>query len=183
MMIRSAKSDDAIFVAWVCLTALGFERISDEQLADVGEICRREDVIYSWKNALIAEINGQYAGALICYDGTCYEQMRSITFPLIAKQSGNDFSDMEMETGPGEFYLDSMAVKPEYRQQGVATALLTAGIVRACKLNIPRTAMVVSPHNPDAQRLYESLGFRFERNMLLFGEEYRKMILKTEHFR
>ena len=102
--------------------------------------------------------------------------MRAVTFPLIAQASGNDFSSMEMETQEGEFYLDSMAVLPEYRRRGVATALLNAGITRARDLNIPQAAMVVSPENPNAQRLYEYLGFRFSRDMFLFGEDYRKMV-------
>ena len=43
-------------------------------------------------------------------------------------------------------------------------------------------AMVVSSENPNAQRLYESLGFRFSRDMFLFGEDYRKMRLERLRF-
>lgn len=176
MNIRPAISSDAPFVAWVVLAAIGMDNPSAEILASVTEMCRREDVLYSWRNTLIAEVSGRVAGALICYDGAQYQQMRAVTFPLIAQASGNDFSSMEMETQEGEFYLDSMAVLPEYRRRGVATALLNAGITRARDLNIPQAAMVVSPENPNAQRLYEYLGFRFSRDMFLFGEDYRKMV-------
>lgn len=157
------------------MVALGRKQVDKELLASVSELNKRTDVLYSWRNTLIAEIDRQPVGALVCYDGACYREMREITFPLIAQMSGNDFRDMELETGPGEFYIDSMAVLPEHRQQGVATALLRAGIERARKLGIPKVTMVVSPENPNAQRLYESLGFHFERDMFLFGENYRKM--------
>ncbi len=176
MTLRQATIDDAPFVAWVVVTAVGIEDPTAKLLSHVTAMCRREDVLYSWKNTIVAEISGAPAGAIICYDGADYRQMREVTFPLIAQASGNDFSGMEMESAPGEFYLDSMAVLPEYRNRGVATALLQAGIERAVTLGISRAAMVVSPENPNAQRLYESLGFRFERDMFLFGEDYRKMV-------
>lgn len=177
MDLRPATFSDSPFVAWTVLAAIGMDNPSEKLLDGVTEMCRREDVLYSWRNTLIAEVSGRVVGALICYDGIRYRQMREVTFPLIAQASGNDFSSMEMETQEGEFYLDSMAVLPEYRRRGVATALLKAGVAQARSLNIPQAAMVVSPENPDAQRLYESLGFRFSRDMFLFGENYRKMVL------
>lgn len=175
MNIRLATIDDAPFVAWVIVTAIGMENPDEVILSSVTEMCRREDVLYSWNNTLIAEEDGRPIGALTCYDGARYAALRAVTFPIIARNSGKDFSDMEMETGPGEFYLDSMAVLPECRNRGVATTLLKAGMARAQQLHIPKVCMVVSPENPNAQRLYESLGFVFERDMFLFGEEYRKM--------
>ena len=176
LSLRYATINDSEFVAWAVLVAVGIDQPDADLLSKVSEMCRRTDVLYSWKNSLIAESNGNPVGSLTCYDGSGYQAMREITFPIIAQNTGNDFSSMEMETGPGEFYLDSMAVLPECRKQGFATSLLKAGVERARELCIPRVAMVVSPEKPEAQRLYEFLGFRFERDMFLFGEDYRKMV-------
>lgn len=175
-MIRPAEISDSSFIAWVILTAVGFENPDEEILDGVTKICRRDDTLYSWRNTFIAEIEGKAVGSITCYDGSNYRAMREITFPIIAQNSGNDFSGMEMETMPGEFYLDSMAVLPKYRHRGIATSLLKEGIRQAQLLGLTRAAMVVSPENPDAQRLYESLGFAFEREMFLFNETYRKMV-------
>lgn len=181
MFLRPATLSDTPFVAWTVLAAIGCEEPNDELLSSVTTMCSREDVLYSWKNAVVAEVDGVVAGCLISYNGADYRSMREVTFPLIAAASGNDFSSMEMETAEGEYYLDSMAVLPEFRGRGVATQLLRAGITRAYMLLVPRAAMVVSPENPRAQKLYESLGFRFERDMFLFGEDYRKMVKKLHY--
>ena len=175
--IREARAEDAPFIAWTIITALGKDAPSEQLLRDTERLCSRDDTLYSWKNTMVAELDSQSVGALTCYDGALYLKMRAVTFPLIAQLSGNDYSTMESETAAGEFYLDSMAVRPQYRNRGVATSLLKAGIQRARNLNIPQASMVVSPLNPRAQQLYESLGFRHQRDLFLFGETYRKMIL------
>lgn len=177
-MIRAATISDSDFIAWAIVTAVGFKEPKQDLLNGVTKICRRDDTLYSWRNTIIAETEHIAVGCLTCYDGANYKAMREITFPIIAQQSGNDFCEMEMETAPGEFYLDSMAVLPNFRHRGIATSLLIEGIARAKKLKLAKAALVVSPENPNAQKLYESLGFQFEREMFLFNETYRKM---TKH--
>ncbi len=176
MYIREATIEEAAFTAWVVLVAVGWDNPSESVVAQVTKMCQREDVLYSWKNTLIAEVDAHPVGALVCYNGADYARLRSVTFPLIAEVTGNDLSEMEMETQSGEFYLDSMAVLPECRRHGVATTLLQAGVACAQEQQIPQVTMVVSPKNPDARHLYESLGFEYQRDMFLFGEDYQKMV-------
>lgn len=180
VVIRSATEADAWLLARNVLDAVGMSEPDTEMISMVAEMCRRTDVLYSWKHTLVAEMEGVGVGTLTCYDGADYCAMRAVTFPIIAQNSGHDYSDMEMETEPGEFYLDSLAVLPEYRNRGVATALLEAGIGRARQLGIALATLVVSLEKPAVQRLYESMGFRFFQEMFLFGERYRKMGLKVE---
>ncbi|MCQ2271037.1 MAG: GNAT family N-acetyltransferase [Bacteroidales bacterium] len=178
ILLRSATIQDVPFVAWTIVTAVGISQADEALLKQVATICSREDVLYSWINCIIAEFDGHAAGGLCCYDGKRYQEMRRITFPIIAQHTGKDFSEMDLETVPGEYYLDSMAVLPEYRHRGVATALLNEGIRQAAELGINRASMIVSLENPAAQRLYESLGFRHKGDLSAFGEPYRKMIME-----
>ena len=113
---------------------------------------------------------------LISYDGADYATMRKETFRLIAEEVGRDFRQMEPETEAGEYYVDSIAVLPDYRGQGIGTQLLRAGVEKAQQLHIGKVSIVVSPDNPKAQQLYESLGFQYVKDMFLFNEDYRKMI-------
>lgn len=175
LRLRQAPPDDVPFVAWGIVTAIGIEHPAQELLDSVTEMCHREDVLYSWRNTVIAEMDGRVVGALTQYDGNRYLEMRAVTFPLITQACGIDYSDMDLETYPGEYYLDSMAVLPEYRGQGIATALLRDGIARAQAAGIPNVSMIVSPENPKAQQLYESLGFQYIRTINAFHEAYRKM--------
>lgn len=174
--LRPAVPEDRDYIAWGILTAVGFEAPSQTQLQQTATLCLREDVLYSYRNTFIAEYDGKVSGMLCCYPGEDYLRLRGNTFPLIAKDFGVDFSGMEAETGPGEFYLDSVAVFPEFRRRGIAGALLLHGMRQAASLGIARCTLVVSPEKPMARKLYESLGFRYEKELFVFNETYQKMV-------
>ena len=65
---------------------------------------------------------------------------------------------MDDETDGSEFYLDTLAVLPEYRGRGIASALLKASIEKARKMGKP-AGLLVDKDNTRARRLYESIGF------------------------
>jgi len=62
----------------------------------------------------------------------------------------------------GECYMDNIAVFPEYRGKGVATALLNALFGEAGRRGGEFLSLEVRPSNTAAVRLYEKLGFREE---------------------
>lgn len=177
LRLRAATPEDAPFIAWAIAAALHKEESDDGLHSLFCEICQREDTLYSWRNTIIADYEGKAIGALTCYDGARYRNLRDITFPLFSGTVNYELSQMEMETSAGEFYIDSMSVLPEYRKQGVATALLKTGIDRARELSIDKASLVVLPSNTGAKRLYESLGFEYEKDMFLFCENYQKYCL------
>lgn len=175
VFFRPAVIEDAPFVARAILEAVGIENPPAEMLAAQSEFSRREDVLYSWRNTVVAEVGGKVVGSLTAYDGRNYRRMRAVTFPLIREMCGKDFTDMADETCAGEFYLDSMFVLPEFRRRGIATALLKNGIERARKLRIPCVSLLVSPEKPDAERLYWTVGFEKSEVIFAFNENYNKM--------
>ena len=67
---------------------------------------------------------------------------------------------MADETSPDEFYLDTLAVMPQHRGQGIGSKLLMAMTERARTLGKP-AALLVDKTNPKAEALYRSLGFRY----------------------
>ena len=71
-----------------------------------------------------------------------------------------DYSQMDDETEAGEFYLDSLAIYPEYRRRGIARQLLKRATEHAASLNLP-AALLVDKGNPNAERLYRSVGFEY----------------------
>ena len=176
MKIRPATIDDAPFIAWTVLVAVGIEHPNAKMMQSVTTLCRRTGVLYSWQNSLMAEMDGKVVACLISYDGADYSMWRTPTFDYIAAEAKRDFRMMQPETEAGEYYLDSMAVLPDYRGHGIGTQLLKAGVEKARQLHIGKVSMVVSPENPKAQQLYESLGFKYVQDMFLFNEDYRKMI-------
>ena len=128
-IIRNATIFEAPFIARVVLAGTDMLDIEAElpeeqqpifnQLVD---ICRMADTLYSYRNTRIAEVGGQIVGALIGYDGGRYATMREKTFGIVEKKSGLNLRQNAMETGEGEFYLDSMAILSEFRGREIGRA-------------------------------------------------------------
>lgn len=178
IIIRPATIDDAPNIAWAVLIAVGVENITQEMVLNVSHLlCEREDTLYSWRNTSVAEINGAYAGSLTSYKGIDYKDLRSVSFPIMRDKLGCDFMDMENETEEGEYYLDSLAVWPEFRGKGIASLLIQNAIQQAKNWGIPRVTLVVDPDHTGVKRLYEKEGFSPLKMMQLFGQAYQKMYM------
>ena len=84
-------------------------------------------------------------------------------------------TDSEQETGPGEYYLDTLAVVPEYRHRGIGRALLEDGIRLGKSKGFDLITLVVDSDMPDLVRLYESVGFRSHDHRRIFGVDFLRM--------
>ena len=58
-----------------------------------------------------------------------------------------------------ELHINNLAVVPEFRRQGVATALLRRVLDEAARFGIRRTMLEVRQSNTPARQLYERFGF------------------------
>ena len=181
--IRDAKLDDAPFIARVVLAGIDMldidAVITDGQRAIYGhliEICRMDDTLYGCCNTRIAEIDGEKVGALVAYDGARYAAMRAKTFGLVQQSSGMDLSRNAMETGPGEFYLDSMAILSDHRGIGIGKMLMRDRMDYALGNGFPKVTLLVDKDKPRLQRYYESEGFAFDEEMFVFGSWFRKLV-------
>ena len=155
--IRKARPEDAGFIALVVAMALA----GDETHWLYGvfkELAARERTQYSYRNVLVAETGGKPVGAIVGYDGGRLHELREPIFELVRERMGKSI-DIEDETGDGEFYLDSLAVLPEYRGCGVGRMLLCAMRGMAVEAGYERVGLIVDFDNPRAEALYSSLGF------------------------
>lgn len=176
--IRPATCADSTFVAQCVCMALHHE-LSDEERPGVAAICAREDVLYSYRHALIAWVGDVPVGLCLAYDGNGYHDIRVRTFAAFAALHPDDEDDMDLknaedETCQGEYYIDSLAVLPEYRRRGFARQLMQAQIALGRQLGLSHITLLVDPENSEAQRLYESLGFKYESDCYAFGQIYWK---------
>lgn len=181
--IRDAKLDDAPFIARVVLAGIDMldidAKLPDEQRAiyeHLMDICRMDDTLYSYWNTRIAVVDGNRVGALVAYDGARYAALRAKTFGLVQQSSGMDLSRNAMETGPGEFYLDSMAVLSDYRGLGIGKMLMRDRMNYALRNGFQKVTLLVDKDKPRLQQYYESLGFVFSEEMFVFGSWFRKLV-------
>lgn len=174
---RNANIDDTLFIARGFHMAMLYDDASEDQIQNFAQnICLQDGVLYSWRNTIIAEADGHRAGMLTAYDGQHYRAMRLRTMQLVKEHLGIEFPGMEDEAVAGEYYLDSLAVMPEYRGKGIGRMLLQHGIATGKELGLHVT-LAVDPINDRAKRLYRSLGFQSAGTLFIFGHDYEKMII------
>ena len=123
-------------------------------------LVEREDTQYSYLNTLCAMDGDKVAGCVVCYDGAKLRQLRKPFIDGMRRVFGRDFSDIMDETEAGEMYLDSLAVFPEYRHQGIASKLIAAARKKSKVMKIGVVGLLVDNNNPKAEALYKSLGFK-----------------------
>ena len=163
IIIRKATKDDAALIAKVVAMAIGDDiakvYCGENHQMVLKELARMEVSQYSYRNVLVAEVDGMPAGAAVAYDGADLYKLREATLKVISKYRDEELKITEDETDASEYYLDSLGVLPEYRGCGVGAKLILAlnGIASE-KYNKP-LGLLVDFENHNAERLYKSLGF------------------------
>lgn len=174
--LRQATAADSRFIAENVLRALHIEETEEQHISHLAAISSREDTLYSWRNATIALCDGVPAGLMVAYDGARYRRMRDVTFPMIRMYVGEDYYQMDDEAAPGEYYLDSLAVIPQCRRRGIASALIQEMFRQRDEAGIPLATIAVDPENYTAYRLYLRSGFRPEGHINVFGTNYDRLV-------
>lgn len=156
---------DAIITAItpeLCVELLCDDKHGIEDVHNMFEaLARLEDSQYSYRNTLVAvTADGKVAGVLVRYDGARLASLRKAFIEEYKRSMGHtiDESTIPDETDASEIYLDSLAVLPEYRGKGIASALI-AEASRQAQITGKPLGLLVDKHNANARRLYEKSGF------------------------
>lgn len=166
--IGPATKEQAAEIASLIMTAMnhdccknfaGEHRSLDDFHRMMTELVGMEHSQYSYRNTTVATTGrGQPAGICVGYDGKDLRRLREAFLEAARRHLGRSLEGMDDETRAGEYYVDSLAVKPEYRGQGIARRLLRT-VIEAHGDHQP-IGLLVDQGNADAQRLYQRVGFR-----------------------
>ncbi len=145
IIIRSARLDDLPIIKPLWIDSWIEHARHEPGLLDE-ERMKRSDIDRYFRDALaspkslvlVAEINGQVAGAVKADQQDIPSFFRS----------------------PHIMYVDDLCTLPQYRRQGVAEALLGAVETKARELGIRRLQARVYTYNLAAQKLNAKLGWR-----------------------
>ena len=140
-------------------------------------LVEREDSQYSYRNTLVAMDADRVVGISVSYDGGLLHELRRAFIEAAKEHFGKDHTGMDDETQAGELYLDSLAVLPEYRRQGIARKLLLATKERANRMGLPCVGLLVDKGNPVGEALYASVGFRYVNDNRWGGHPMKHLIL------
>ena len=105
-IVRDALPSDAPFLAQCILAGFHLYDFEPEGPIDkevyrlLNECIKREDLLYTYKFARIAEVDGVAAGALLSYPGELYRGLRHKTFVELWPDLLRLDAESEQETGP-----------------------------------------------------------------------------------
>ena len=170
-LIMTAMTDDCCL--YFCGEGYGLEDFHKMMTM----LVERDNSQYSYRNTLVAMDADKVVAISVSYDGGCLHELRRAFIEAAKEQIGKDHSGMDDETQAGELYLDSLAVLPEYRCQGIARKLLLATKERANLLGLPRVGLLVDKDNPVGKALYTSVGFQYVNDNQWGGHPMKHLIL------
>lgn len=171
--IRDARKEDVEIVAWTVLTALDMDT---DEMEKYIKSCSKDDSIYSWRNAIVATVDGTAVGCLIAYEGSRYKELRDKSWLQLWDDMDPEYlKTIEDEAVDGEFYLDSMAILPEYRGRSIGRELMAYAIEKGKALGCGRATLLVDVHKPRLGAYYQAMGFEQYGEMEYFGHDYKRM--------
>lgn len=169
--ILSATATDAPFIAWIVAQGMHMPDVPPYLLP----MCEQENTLYSWKHTRLLNVDGQQAGGLIAYDGAWHEEGRRNTWIVNGRLLS---SGEEEETQAGEYYLDSLALLPAFRGQGLWRALFDDAVETARRLGFHQVALICDEDFPKLGLMYADYGFvPAKTTFQYFGTTCRKMKL------
>lgn len=192
MTVRDAvRSDCAELAQLINLAGEGLPLYLWRQMAGAGddpweigrERAARDSGGFSYRNSIVAEVDGRIAGALVGYpvadepEPVDPANTPAIFVPLI-----------ELENlAAGTWYVNAVAAFPEARGLGVGSELMRSAERRAVELGLRGVSLIVSDANRGARRLYERLGYAETASRPMVREQWQNdgenwvLMMKDRH--
>jgi len=114
---------------------------------------------YSFEHTLVYEETAVAMGSITFYDGELLAQYRKPFLEYISEKYKVTGLVIEDETTPNEVYIDTLSVSPKHQGKGIGKQLLAAAISQAKNSDQKKIGLLVDLNNPNAKKLYLSLGF------------------------
>ena len=115
----------------------------------------REEANFSYRNAVVAEVDGAAAAMMLAYRLPEQSDVNLDELPDLLRP----LEELELMV-PGTFYINALAAYPEYRGLGLGTRLLEAAQTLASEAGCRGLSLEVFDQNEGAVRLYERYGYR-----------------------
>ena len=183
--IRKATINDAPLIAKAVAMAIGDETIlhnyaGENYLEVFTTIAQTPNTQYSYTNALIAETtNAQAIGVVIGYDGAKLHTLKQHTLKIVFDHTHHTPTIAD-EADTDEFYIDTIAVLPQFRNNGIGQNLLKTICNEALSQQHQRIGLIVDLTNPKAEKLYTSIGFKHIGYKTFFTHKMKHLQLQKQ---
>ena len=178
LTIRNAGPGDCLAIAELALIAgdgmPGFFWADSQQpgqsLAEVGAgRARLPGANFSWRNCLLASIDGEVAAMLLAYRLPSADENDEdpADFPEFARPL------IELEQCvPESFYITMLAAYPQFRGLGLGSALMGRVDALAGAAGCDLISIEVFETNEGALRLYRRLGYELQESRPMVASDY-----------
>lgn len=143
---------------------------------------RPGDAVNQWEQSISAVETAMTRPGMARVDGTNTIDERLGVKNTTGVEDGPNYNAVD-KNGAGAAYMGNLAVSPEFRRLGVATALVTEGCCRANLLWATCVWLHVEEDNVAATTLYKKLGFGCEARDPAWSVHIgrsRKMLLRSK---
>lgn len=146
--LYSIASDGVANYLWSTMAAPG------ENPEEVGlRRYQREDIVYSYLNCVIAEVNNQVAGMMLSYpmhtgSDLDYGACDPVLLPYARLEEDNSY------------YISGMAAYSDFRGMGIGKHFLTMAEKRAKQQGHKKLSLIVVEENKIALNLYKKKGYK-----------------------
>lgn len=150
----------------------------------------RENRFY-YQHVFLAEKGSQISGLLLAFRSNLLAHLDLLTgFQLLRILTPGEMLKLVMrliklpmirEAGKNEFYISDLAVSPEFRCQGIGTALLDFAEDQARELELRTCSLIVTMENEKARQLYQRKGYKlieYFRSNSFFSREITPGIVR-----
>ncbi len=191
-MIRQATDHDAAEAAQLIYMAIGDminfftgEEEDSKAIKQMAKLFKLSENRYSKEYCLLEERKGQVAGAIIAYPA---EEMSRLNEGIVSvlKESYCGHKDglqalianimNSKEAFDGEYYIDNLAVHPDFRGLGISKKLIEQAELKGKAMGYNKISIIAEEDNEKAYQIYKKLGYVKDCDIELLGHRYHHMM-------
>lgn len=178
MIVKAMPSDfikcfEILELAMSDFTQIIFNEKSKEKKLELFEkFFKAKNNRLSHENVMVyRNESGEICGAICAYAGGDSDFLDMVFNQRLKALNAKNL--IKKECLDDEFYIDSVAVLPEFRGRGYFKAMVNEMINKARDLGFKKVSIITQ-----TPEIYTKFGFKFDKNDEFYGEIYQKMVLK-----
>ncbi|MBY0756908.1 GNAT family N-acetyltransferase [Clostridium sardiniense] len=184
-MIRQAEKEDVKQVVPLLLNAmydiafmLTGGKTESEVVENLEYLFKKRGNRLSFENTLVKEVEGKFAGVIVCYHGSDSKKLDSPIIYNLRENTGKEIHFFDKEAEEDEFYIDTLSVSKNFRGKGLGTDLIKGAERISKERGHKKISLNVDVENVRAYNLYSKLGYRVDKEILINNHKYFHMIKK-----
>ncbi|MET3195595.1 GNAT family N-acetyltransferase [Bacillus sp. OAE603] len=181
-MIRLAKKEDAKQIVPLIIQAIediAFMLTGTKTYEEAEKLLKyyvqSENNRLSYHNCLVKVHEGQVIGVIIAYHVSELAKLDQEMLEIINRNAKKD-AKVDKEAEEGDFYIDTVSVNPAYQGLGIGTELLNGLLEHAKTIGVKRVSLNVDQDKQAVRRLYEKVGFGYEKVQQIMGNPYDYLV-------